>query len=246
MKIIITGATGRMGQKMQEAAREFGVTVSALVSPDFEATNAPAYRHINEFDGEADCVVDFSHHAGTVELLSWCTEHGVPIIIATTGHTAEELEAIREASKKIAVFRSGNMSLGIATLCDLAKRVASTFPNADVEIVETHHNKKLDAPSGTALMLAQSVKSVRQGATFAIGRSGNCPRVKGEVGIQSVRLGNIVGIHEVIVSTGSETITLKHEAHDRRLFADGAIEVAKYLLGKPAGLYDMEKMVKGN
>lgn len=244
MKIIITGATGRMGQKMQEASRETGTEVVALVSPDFPKTELSNYQHINEFSGTADCVVDFSNHLGTIELLDWCVKKNVPVVIATTGHTAEEKQAIEQASKKIAVFYSGNMSLGIATLCNVARQVASAFPHADIEITETHHNKKLDAPSGTALMLGNALKSVRPNAEFAIGRSGNCPRKKNEIGIQSIRMGNIVGIHEIMISTGSETITLKHEAHDRKLFADGAIEAAKFLLGKPAGLYTIEQIVK--
>ncbi len=244
MKIIITGATGRMGQKMQEAARETETEVVALVSPDFAKTESPNYKNINEYSGTADCVVDFSNHLGTVELLDWCMKKNVPVVIATTGHTEEEKQAIGSASKKIAVFYSGNMSLGIATLCDVASRVASAFPNADIEIMEVHHNKKLDAPSGTALMLANALKNVRADAEFAIGRSGICPRQKNEIGIQSIRMGNIVGIHEIMISTGSETITLKHEAHDRKLFADGAIEVAKFLLGKPAGLYSIEQLIR--
>lgn len=244
MKIIITGATGRMGQKMQEAAHETGTEVAALVSPDFAKTESPNYQNINEYSGTADCVVDFSNHLGTVELLDWCVKKNVPIVVATTGHTEEEKQAIETASKKIAVFYSGNMSLGIATLCDVARRVASAFPKADIEIMEVHHNKKLDAPSGTALMLANALKDVRADALFAIGRSGNCPRQKNEIGIQSIRMGNIVGIHEIMISTGSETITLKHEAHDRKLFADGAIEAAKFLLGRPAGLYSIEQLIR--
>ena len=244
MKIIITGATGRMGQKMQEAARETETEVVALVSPDFPKTEAPNYQHINEFSGIADCVVDFSNHLGTVELLDWCVKKNVPVVIATTGHTEEEKNAIKNASQEIPVFYSGNMSLGIATLCDVARRVASAFPNADIEITEVHHNKKLDAPSGTALMLGNALKDVRPDAEFAIGRSGICPRKKNDIGIQSIRMGNIVGIHEIMISTGSETITLKHEAHDRKLFADGAVEAAKFLLGKPAGMYSIEQLIK--
>ncbi|MDO4218963.1 MAG: 4-hydroxy-tetrahydrodipicolinate reductase [Synergistaceae bacterium] len=244
MKIIITGATGRMGQKMQEASRETGTEVAALISPDFTKTEGLNYQYINEFTGTADCVVDFSNHLGTVELLDWCVKKNVPVVIATTGHSEEEKKAIEQASSKIAVFYSGNMSLGIATLCNVARRVASAFPNADIEIIEVHHNKKLDAPSGTALMLGNALKDVRPNAEFVVGRSGNCPRQKNEIGIQSIRMGNIVGIHEIMISTGSETITLKHEAHDRKLFADGAIEAAKFLIDKPAGLYSISQLVK--
>ena len=167
------------------------------------------------------------------------------MIVATTGHTEEEREVINEASKKVAVFYSGNMSVGIATLCDVVKRVVSVFPDADVEIIETHHNRKLDAPSGTAKMLFNSVKEAREDAYAYYGRSGNCKREKNEVGINSIRVGNIVGIHEVIIGTNSEQITLKHEAYDRALFADGAIKAAAYMAGKGAGFYTMTELLKG-
>ena len=136
------------------------------------------------------------------------------------------------------------MSVGIATLCDVVKRVVSVFPNADVEIIETHHKRKLDAPSGTAKMLFNSVKEIRENAYAHYGRSGNCKREKNEIGINSVRVGNIVGIHEVIIGTDTEQITLKHEAFDRALFADGAIKAAEFMAGKNAGFYTMTELLK--
>ena len=137
------------------------------------------------------------------------------------------------------------MSVGIATLCDAVRRVVSVFPDADVEIIETHHNRKLDAPSGTAKMIFNAVKDVREDAYAHYGRSGNCKREKNEIGINSIRVGNIVGIHEVIIGTSSEQITIKHEAYDRSLFADGAIKAAEYMTGKSAGLYTMTELLKG-
>jgi 4-hydroxy-tetrahydrodipicolinate reductase len=134
------------------------------------------------------------------------------------------------------------MSVGIATLCDAVKRVVSVFPDADVEIVETHHNRKLAAPSGTALMLFDAVKEVRPEAEALCGRSGHGKRTYNEVGISALRMGNIVGIHEVAICTDNERITLKHEAFDRALFADGAVKAAEYLVGKPAGFYNMKHM----
>lgn len=129
-------------------------------------------------------------------------------------------------------------------LSDLVRRAAEVFPQADIEIVETHHNRKLDAPSGTALMLAEAVGKARPGAAVHCGRSGQGKRTPGEIGIQSVRMGNIAGIHEVMISTDSETITLKHEAHDRGVFADGAIRAAEFLAGRSAGRYDMKDLLK--
>ena len=136
------------------------------------------------------------------------------------------------------------MSVGIALLCELAKTTAATFPDADIEIVETHHNRKLDAPSGTALMLAEAIQSVRKGLRRVLGRSGMEKRDKNDIGIHAIRMGNVIGRHEVSVGTDSQTITLTHEAHDRALFAEGAVTAGLFLLGKPAGFYTMQDMVK--
>lgn len=242
IKVIINGACGRMGcevQKMVEAAED--LKLAARV--DKMAEQSGCYTDINDFDGDADVIIDFSNHLGTGELLDYAVKRGIPTVIATTGHTEEELDLIAKASEKVAIFHSANMSLGVALLVELAKRTAEVMPDADIEIVETHHNRKLDAPSGTALMIANELKKVRQNARFILGRSGNAKRESDEIGISAVRRGNIVGIHEVLVSTDSQTITLKHEAHSRALFAEGGISAARFIIGKPAGLYDMHSIV---
>lgn len=242
IKVIINGACGRMGcelQKMVEEAED--LKLAARV--DKMAEQSGCYSDINDFDGDADVIIDFSNHLGTRELLDYAVKKNIPTVIATTGHTEEELGMIAEASEKIAIFHSANMSLGVALLVELAKRTAEVMPDADIEIVETHHNRKLDAPSGTALMLANELKKVRKNARFILGRSGNAKRESDEIGISAVRRGNIVGIHEVLVSTDSQTITLKHEAHSRALFAEGGISAARFLVGKAAGLYDMHSIV---
>lgn len=242
IKVIINGACGRMGcevQKMVEAAED--LKLAARV--DKMAEQSGCYTDINDFDGDADVIIDFSNHLGTGELLDYAVKRGIPTVIATTGHTEEELDLISKASEKVAIFHSANMSLGVALLVELAKRTAEVMPDADIEIVETHHNRKLDAPSGTALMIANELKKVRQNARFLLGRSGNAKRESDEIGISAVRRGNIVGIHEVLVSTDSQTITLKHEAHSRALFAEGGISAARFIIGKPAGLYDMHSIV---
>ena len=143
------------------------------------------------------------------------------------------------------VFFAANFSLGVALLIDTARQVAAAMPEAEIEIIEKHHNRKLDAPSGTALLLANAIKSVRRSLQFVYGRSGNAKRTENEIGIHAVRMGNIVGEHEVIVGTDTQTITLKHEAHNRSLFAEGAIAAAEYLVKCPAGLYDMNRMITG-
>lgn len=242
IKVMINGACGRMGcevEKLVDAADD--MKIAARV--DKMADKSGCYSNINDFDGEADVIIDFSNHLGTADLLDYAVRRGIPTVIATTGHTDDELELIKKASKKIAVFHSANMSLGVALLVELAKRTAEVMPDADIEIVETHHNRKLDAPSGTALMIANEIKKIRRNARFVLGRSGNGKRESDEIGISAVRRGNIVGIHEVLVSTDSQTITLKHEAHSRALFAEGGISAAKFIIGKTAGLYDMNSIV---
>ena len=138
------------------------------------------------------------------------------------------------------------MSLGIALLVELAKLTAKTFPDADIEIIEKHHNRKLDAPSGTALLLANAIKEIRTKAKLIFGRSGHAKREVDEIGVHAIRMGNIIGEHEVIVGTDTQTITLKHEAHSRALFAEGAMAAAEFLVGKPAGMYDMKSMIEAD
>lgn len=241
MKIIINGAGGRMGKALRTMAAQKEIEVAAMVDAFVQEDGMLA--SLADFSGEADCIIDFSHHSGVQALLAYAVGRNLPVIVCTTGHTAQELEAIAAASKQIPVFHSGNMSLGIAVLTRLASDAARMFPDADIEIVEAHHNQKLDVPSGTALMLAKSVQKVREDATLLVGRHENGKRTKQEIGIHSLRMGNTVGIHEVIINTGTQIITLKHEAQDRSLFAEGALSAAAFLLGKNPGLYNMDDIV---
>ncbi|MBQ7381115.1 MAG: 4-hydroxy-tetrahydrodipicolinate reductase, partial [Clostridia bacterium] len=149
---------------------------------------------------------------------------------------------IKAASAEIPVFFSGNMSIGIALLISLAKKAASVFPDADIEIVETHHNRKLDVPSGTALMIAEGIREARGAGELCIGRHENGKRPEGEIGIHSLRLGNVVGVHEIHINTGTQTLTLKHEAHDRALFAEGALTAAAFLVEQKAGLWNVNDL----
>lgn len=243
MKILINGACGRMGKEVERLVVESeNHEVAARI--DKIAVEIGCYNNINDYTGEVDAIIDFSNHLGTAELLEYAVKRNIPTVVSTTGHTDEELQLINDAAKSIPVFHSANMSLGVALLCELAVKTASVMPDADIEIVETHHNRKLDAPSGTALMIANAIKTVRENALFKLGRAGNAKREKSEIGIHAVRRGNIVGIHEVHVSTDSQTITLKHEAHSRALFAEGAISAAEFICGKPAGLYNMNSIIK--
>ncbi|MBP1757976.1 MAG: 4-hydroxy-tetrahydrodipicolinate reductase [Firmicutes bacterium] len=202
------------------------------------------YQRLSDFAGPADVLVDFSYHGAIGEIMGYCEARGIPAVIATTGHTPEELERVAQGAERIPIFHSANMSVGVALLTRLVRQAAAIFRGCDVEIVEKHHNRKLDAPSGTALLLADAVKSEREGAVYVHGRQGIHKRTPMEIGIHSLRMGNIVGEHEVIFSTDTQTITLKHEAHDRALFAEGAVAAATFLMGKPKGLYRMEHLLE--
>ncbi len=246
MKLIVTGSAGRMGQELLSAiaATEGRFTVAAVVDISGKAVpGIPSYISLAEVTEEADALIDFSHHAATADLLAFAARRAMPLVIATTGQTEEERAAIETAAVTLPVFYSGNMSIGIALLVSLARQAAAVFPEADVEIVEVHHNKKLDAPSGTALMLAEGIREVRENGDIVVGRHGHSPRRKGEIGIHSLRLGNIVGRHEVRIDTGTQTIVLGHEAHSRALFAEGALRAAEYLVGKAAGMYNVRDLL---
>ncbi len=245
MKILLSGYLGHMGKEVINLAETAGdLTVAAGV--DFMAEGdypVPVYKSFSEVETEVDCIIDFSHHSVTGELLEFAVSKGLPLVLATTGHTHEEKEFIEAASKKIPLFFAANYSLGIALLIELAKKTAAVMGDAEIEIIEKHHNRKLDAPSGTALAIADAVCEVRPNAFTVKGRSGNGKRDRAEIGIHAVRMGNIVGEHEVIVGTQNQTITLKHEAHSRALFAEGALSAARFLADRPAGLYDMKSMI---
>lgn len=244
IKVLVHGAGGAMGRTVCQLLSESfaGCIPGPMVDKEGGEGVCSCFAEVSR---PADVILDFSFHAATANAVDYAVEKGIPIVIGTTGHTEEEREYIAAAAKHIPVFYSGNMSMGIALLCDIAKQAAGMFPDADIEIVEVHHNRKADAPSGTAVMLADAIKERRPEAHTVCGRSGIAKRSPGDIGISSVRMGNIVGIHEVHISTGTETITLKHEAHSRALFAEGALRVAEFICGRPAGLYCMTDFVKG-
>ncbi len=249
MKILVSGMCGHMGREVVKLAQanyrgaELTCGVDAFAENDTPVVCAKSFADAGEFTKITDCIVDFSHHTCTHELLEYAIANNIPVVLCTTGQTEEELAEIDAASKKIPVFFSANMSLGVALLVELAKKTAVSMPDAEIEIIEKHHDRKLDAPSGTALMIANALKEVRKNAFNVLGRSGHGKRTKEEIGIHAIRMGNIVGEHEVIVGTPNQTITLKHEAHDRALFAEGALAAAEWLVGKPAGKYEMKDMV---
>ena len=239
MRTVIWGANGAMGQLLQKA---LGEEVCGLVSLDGENGVARNAQELPDLKPEA--VIDFSHHSSVAEVTAYAVSQGCPLVIGTTGHTEEEQALIYAAAEKIPVFYSHNMSLGIAVLCRIAKEAAACFPEADIEILEIHHNRKVDAPSGTAHMLFKALQEVRPEAVKVCGRAGEGKRQKKEIGIASLRMGNVVGVHEVHICTPSQTLTLRHEAANRGMFADGAVEAARFLQGKAPGLYTMQDFLE--
>ena len=246
MKVLVSGCNGHMGQvlsKMINEDSELELVCGVDKNINCEGDIVKCFTSFDDVNMNVDVVVDFSHHSLTKELIEYGVKNNIPLVIATTGQTDEEKNIIKDASKKIPIFYAANYSIGIAVLINEAKNIVNAFPNADIEIVETHHNRKIDAPSGTALKIAEGLKEVKKDANFVFGRNGNKKREKNDIGINSIRLGNVVGIHEVIVSTEHESISIKHEAYDRGLFAEGAVNAIKFLKGKNAKLYNMDDML---
>lgn len=241
MRAIVCGANGAMGRLICEA---LGDEVVGRVSIDGENGVPKTFDELGEL--AADVVIDFSHHTAVASVLDYAKKIGSAAVIGTTGHTEEEKALIHAAAGEIPVFYAGNVSLGIAVLCRLVKEAVRFFPEADIEIVEIHHTRKVDAPSGTAHMLFNAVKAVRPNAWENCGRSGEGKRTRDEVGVHALRMGNVVGIHEVHINTGTQTLVLKHESGSRAMLADGAVSAAKFMAGKEKGLYDMESILNAN
>lgn len=247
--IAVTGACGRMGRVIAELVRErdgcricAGIDLAGESYGDF-----PIVRKLFDLPEKPDVIIDFSHPSALEDLLSYCKMKNVPLVIATTGYTDEEIQKIKLAAQQIPVFFTFNMSLGINLLADLAKRAAEVLGTQfDVEIVEKHHNQKKDAPSGTAIMLAEAVNEVYGGGKKYVydRHSVRKPRDKEEIGISSIRGGTIVGEHDIIFAGHDEVITLSHSAQSREVFAAGAVNAALFLKGKTAGLYEMSDLLK--
>lgn len=242
MRILINGALGRMGREVSAMLEKNGIE---YVGVDARAQQgAGVYTGITECSEHVDVIIDFSNHLATRALTEYAVQHSLPVVIATTGQTDDEMDMIRACAQSVPVLKSGNLCVGIALLAHLACEAARALPEADIEIVETHHNQKADAPSGTALLLADAIREARPELKNHIGRSGQGRREKDEIGIQSVRMGSIVGRHEIYLACAGQQIALSHEAFDRSLFAEGALTAAKFLLGRMPGLYNMEDVIK--
>ena len=245
INVVISGFCGKMGQVVSRMCFEAG---DIKVVAGFDVTSGggeiPVFADPADYAGSADAVIDFSNPKALPALLDFCVMRSVPVILCTTGYDDGDLELIKKAAEKIPVFKSGNMSLGINLLSELVKKAAQVLGGFDVEIIEKHHRMKVDAPSGTAFMLADSVaQGLPYTPEYKFERhSTREKRSKNEIGISAIRGGTIVGEHEVIFAGTDEVIEIKHEAHSKELFAIGAIAAAKFMKGKPIGMYCMKDL----
>lgn len=250
VNVLMHGCNGRMGQMITGLVKEDPeITIAAGVDKFQEPQNPyPVFDSIGKCDVRADVVIDFSTAAALEEVLAYCVEKQVPAVLCSTGYSEEQLGRIAEASEKTAILKSANMSMGINLLLKLLKDAAKVLSPAgyDIELVERHHNQKLDAPSGTALALADSINDAMGGQyEYVYDRSQvRRKREKKEMGISAVRGGTIVGEHEVIFAGVDEVIEFKHTAFSRSVFGKGAVEAAKFLAGRPAGMYDMSDVIQ--
>ena len=246
-KLLISGASGKMGQKVLSALKgdnDLLPTCGVSIEEDFSNPNFPIYKSFLDVKEKVDVIIDFSSAVVVDELLSFAVNTKTPVVICSTGLSEKQIENINNASKNIAIFRSANMSLGVNVLIKAVELVTKALGGFDVEIIEKHHNQKVDAPSGTALMLADAVKKVLPENYYVYGREGvTGKRDKKEIGIHAIRGGNIVGEHDVIYAGENETVTLSHLASDRSVFANGAIAAAKFLVMKKKGLYNMNDLL---
>lgn len=250
IKILMHGCNGKMGRMITELVKNdsaaeivAGVDKYTAVPNDY-----PVFESITACDVDADVVIDFSNAGAVDELLAYCTEKKLPVVLCTTGLSEEQLKKVEESSEKSAILKSANMSMGINLLLKLLKDAAKVLAPAgyDIELVEKHHNQKLDAPSGTALALADSINdALNNEYNYVYDRSQvRQKRDAKEIGISAVRAGTIVGEHEVLFAGTDEVIEFKHTAYSRSVFAKGAVEAAKFLAGKEKGMYDMGDVIQ--
>ncbi len=240
IRILLVGANGRMGRAVSAAC---GAEHKIVARVDSVISDG-VYNDISFVLEKCDVILDFSSHLYTEAVLSYAVKNNVPAVIATTGHTPAELDIIKSAAEKIPVFKAGNMSIAVNVLCRLAAEAAGILDDFDIEIIETHHRNKLDAPSGTALMIASSIEEQVGERTHTFDRTGRSEkRPYNEIGIHSVRGGSDIGEHEVIFFGNGERLSIKHVAEGRELFAQGALRACSYILTKPAGFYDMRSLL---
>lgn len=248
IKVLISGCGGKMGHVVaNEFAARDNMQVAAGIDLKPCICDFPVFPSPAEVNVPIDVVIDFSNPSALQPLLAYAKREKKPLVLCTTGYNDDQVAALKEASKQVPIFYSGNMSLGINLMIELCKKAAQVLgPAFDVEVIEAHHNQKIDAPSGTALMIADAISDVRNGETHYIydRHSQRKKREPSEIGIHSIRGGTIVGEHEVLFAGHHETIKISHSAQSKEVFASGAVNAAIFLVDKPAGLYDMSDMLK--
>ncbi len=247
IKIGVCGICGKMGANVTELLKgdEQAEIVCGIDQRESADGRIKVYKSFNEIENKPDVIIDFSSPSVISGELEYAVKNEVPLVIGSTGFTAGQLKEIDKAAEKVAIFRTANFSLGINLLCGLVKKAAETLGEKfDIEIIEKHHSQKADAPSGTALMLADSANSAFDGdKPYLNGREGVCGKRGNEIGIHAVRGGTIVGEHEILFCGEDEIITLSHSARSKKVFAAGAIRAAKWLANKPAGKYEMKDLL---
>lgn len=246
--VLINGCNGRMGQVLVNEIDNFeNLCLSCGFDINDNGKNTfPVYSNISQITDDVDVIVDFSIPVATLNILQYAVSSHTPIVIATTGFTDEQLKIIEDASKKIPIFKSSNMSFDINLMKKIVAEVAIALKNNDIEIVETHHNRKIDAPSGTAVTLADSINSaLDNNMTYVFNRhDSSLKRNKNEIGFSSIRGGNIVGEHSVLFFGEHETFEIKHTSYSRSVFAEGALKACEFIVTKNPGLYEMDDMLK--
>lgn len=247
MNILLNGASGRMGNEVaMRVEKEENMQIVAGIGLEEDLTGKfPIYSKIEDVKEKIDVIIDFSVPKATFKVLEYAEKEKTPIVIATTGFSNDELEKIEELSKEIPIFRSANMSLDINLMAEIVKKVAKVLQDTDIEIIETHHNRKIDAPSGTAILLADAINEVLENKKeYDFNRMQKRePRNKNEIGFSSIRGGNIVGEHTVAFFGENETLEIKHTSYSRQVFVEGAIKSAKFIMTKENGLYDMNDLI---
>jgi 4-hydroxy-tetrahydrodipicolinate reductase len=259
LRLAVLGATGRMGRtvvRLAAADAGFQLTQALTVANDpligqdagliagVESLGVPLQ---SEWDGRSDAAIDFSSPAGCIAAAEFSARVGCPLVSGTTGLSTAQSETLREAARRTAILWSPNMSVGVALLLKLVEQVAASLPDWDCEIVETHHVRKLDAPSGTARAILEAASRARRVDAHAVARHGRAPdsppRRAGEIGVHALRVGGVVGDHDVVFGTPGETLTLRHHAESREIFAAGALRAARWIVGKPPAMYSMRDVL---
>lgn len=247
IKILLNGANGKMGSEVIQAVKnvENCEIVCGFDQEENTKNGFPVYKTIDDIKENVDVIIDFSVPVATFEILKYAKQNKTPIVIATTGFSKEQIEEIHEVSEEIPVFRSSNMSLDINLMASLIQKVAEVLTTADIEIIETHHNRKIDSPSGTAILLADAINEVLENKKeYTFDRMQKREkRNKNEIGFSSIRGGNIVGEHTVKFFGENEALEITHKAYSRQVFAEGAINAAKFIVEQKPGLYDMKSLV---